>query len=320
VTRKRLLILILGPVAILAGVYALCVQAKGRDEAIDGSAAVSGDGPIQGRRFDEMMRRSGNEDLEERCWRTATDVLQQLPEGMQCRVKPPFLLVGEYSEGELEELYVKTVLPVTRCLWRSYFDRGPDAPITVIVLKNEQSYSSIASSLDGYTSTSYSGYTQRGQRRIVVNLASGPGILVHELTHVLALFDFPDMPEWFDEGLASLHEDAILSDDGLQLIGVDNWRSRILNEAVEQNQLPTLDSIVNNHKFRGTDEGLNYAVVRAFCNFLQDRGLLSHFYRKLRDRKDSEPGAAELLCALFDVDALAEIDRLFREWQTERGP
>ena len=51
--------------------------------------------------------------------------------------------------------------------------------------------------------------------------------VAHELTHALGHFDFPEMPEWFDEGLASLHEDARFSDDHLD-DGVPNWRRRYL--------------------------------------------------------------------------------------------
>ncbi|MBS0260433.1 MAG: hypothetical protein JSS02_00645 [Planctomycetes bacterium] len=313
-TRHRLLLLTAGPAALSGVFYLLCLPATGREQvqSLPGTVAASRSltpavSPVE-------------TDLERACRLTLTDLQTRLHVGMSSIVRPPFILLGECPPPELEQLYSETVLPVTRCLWRSYFDRRPNAPVTVIVLRDEPSYAAVAARLDGYESSSYSGYTQRGQRRIVVNLSSGRGTLVHELSHILALFDFPDMPEWFDEGLAALHEDAVLSDDGLRLIGVENWRSRFLREALSRDQLPTLESVLTNPVFRGQEEGLNYAQARALCLFLQDRGLLSHFYRKFRDGYASDRTGAGLLCALFDADSLAEVDRQFRDWLTHGEP
>ena len=41
-----------------------------------------------------------------------------------------------------------------------------------------------------------------------MNIGTGGGTLVHELTHSLIAFDFPHVPDWFNEGLASLPSDA----------------------------------------------------------------------------------------------------------------
>jgi hypothetical protein len=145
-------------------------------------------------------------------------------------------------------------------------------------------------------------------------LETGRGTLAHELAHLLALFDFPNMPEWFDEGLAALHEEAEFADDGLTIIGRSNWRSRLLRGALERDAIPRLEDVIRNPAFRGEGEGLNYAVVRAFCHYLQHRQMLSNFYRKFRDGVDNDPNGLATLCELLGVRSIAEIEREFRDW------
>ncbi len=307
-TRFRFVVLSLGPPAILAAAYALCFPAAGREQATQTALLVDAETRA-------ALARSGRQDgLGEACAEAARDVLSNLPSSTRIVIRPPFIIAGDLPEADLERLYDEAVLPVTRGLWRSYFDRRPDAPVTIVALSSEAGFATAAAELDGYESSAYAGYTQRGKRRIVVNLATGRGTLAHELSHMLALFDFPDMPEWFDEGLASLHEDAIFSDDGLTLIGVSNWRSRLLHDALGRNQLPALEAVIRNPAFRGEGEGLNYALVRGFCHFLQERGLLSHFYRKFRDGVQDDPSGIVTLCELLNVATMSEVDRQFHDW------
>jgi hypothetical protein len=223
-------------------------------------------------------------------------------------------LAGDLSEDELDRLFREAILPVTAALWRSYYDRKPDKPVTIVALASEASYRAAASSLDDYEPLAYAGYTKRDRRRIVFNLSTGRGTLAHELAHVLAAFDFPGMPEWFDEGLAALHEEASFSGDGLTMVGSSNWRSRLLHEALREGQLPALETVIKSPEFRGEGEGLNYAVVRCFCQYLQERGLASHFYRKFRDAVEDDPSGISTLCALLGVATIDDVDRDFRAW------
>jgi hypothetical protein len=229
-------------------------------------------------------------------------------------VRVPFVLAGNLEESDLEQVYERTIRPVSRALWRCYFDRVPDQPVTLVLMKDETGYRQAARSLDGYEPHAYAGYTQRSERRVVLNISSGEGTLAHELCHLLALFDFPDMPEWFDEGLAALHEDASFSPDGLVLTGSANWRHRLLADALRSDDFPELQSLVRTQSFRGEGENLNYAYVRSFCLYLQERGLLTHFYRKFRLAVRNDPSGLNTLCELFGVDEGHEIDQEFKAW------
>ena len=85
------------------------------------------------------------------------------------------------------------------------------------------------------------GYYKPQQRTLVMNISTGGGTLVHELTHALIDFDFPLVPDWFNEGLASLHEACHILPDESRIEGLTNWRLPGLQQAVAERRLPSLE-------------------------------------------------------------------------------
>lgn len=307
-TRTRFLILSVGPLLLIGGAYALSHPLATREQrAFDERLEVA----------EERAHRDHSDEADElsgACSRACEELKSRLPAKFAAIVHVPFVLAGDFSEAELDGLYRDTIQPVTEALWRCYFDRRPDRPVVIVALKNEPTYRKAALALDGYPATGYAGYTQRSQRRVVFNAATGTGTLMHELAHVLASFDFPDMPEWFDEGLASLHEEAVFSPDRLTLTGATNWRIGQLAGALRTGELPELEVVLRSHSFRGEGEGLNYAVVRGLCLYLQERGILSHFYRKFRAGVGSDPSGLQTLRELLGAGSVRDIDADFRKW------
>lgn len=313
-TIVRLVVLTVGPLLLVGGAYALSYSGPHRAQAELAARLDEAESRAALARADRQAT------LDEACQEAAVQLRARLPEGYGLIVREPFVIAGDVSEAELDRLHRATIQPVTEALWRGYFDRRPDQPVTVVALSNEKAYRQAAWDLDGYEPSAYAGYTQRGLRRLVVNLTTGTGTLTHELSHVLAYFDFPDMPEWFDEGLAALHEEAGFSSDGLTLAGTANWRNRLVRAALEARELPTLATLIKTRSFRGEGENLNYAFVRCFCLYLQERGLLSHFYRKFRSRIGEDPTGLQTLRELLGVASDAEIDRDFRTWAAKPAP
>lgn len=307
-TSTRLLVLTLGPPLLIGGAYALSYPA----------ANGSGDGlAVRTARSEGRAAevRAGERDaLTKACDETADELRPRLPRRFVVVSRPPFVLAGNFSEAELERHHREAVSPVAEALWRCYFDHRPDLPVTIVAARDEAAYRDVAKRLDGYEPLAYSGYTQRGERRIVYNAGTGDGTLSHELAHVLASFDFPEMPEWFDEGLAALHEEARFSADGLILTGQENWRCRLLKDALRAGKLPELETVVTANTFRGEGEGLNYAVVRGFCLYLQERGLLAHFYRKFRANVADDPSGLSTLRELLGSPDNRTLDAGFRSW------
>jgi hypothetical protein len=126
------------------------------------------------------------------------------------------------------------------------------------------------------------------------------------------------MPEWFDEGLASLHEHSKFSDDGRRLIGLSNWRMHYLLEARRRGTLRSLESLILTDTVRGDQEAADYAHARYFCLYLQEQDLLGPFYRKFRANAAADPTGLRTLCELFETDSPAEIDIDFGRWVLEQ--
>jgi hypothetical protein len=248
------------------------------------------------------------------CQKKREALVQRLGTGFASIVHVPYVLVGDVSATELERKFRETVAPADRALSVTYFDTPPSEPICMVLLSGDEAYQSSARLLDGQNRAAFAGYYERGDRRIVLNLLTGEGTISHELTHALAHFDFPDMPEWFDEGLASLHEEARFSDDGLRLIGISNWRGRYLAAALQRRALRPLASLIGESRVRTDQQAIDYAHARYLCLFLQERNLLAPFYRKFRAAGVSDPTGARTLCGLFRTNELASIDEEFRAW------
>lgn len=312
-TLTRLLLLCLGPPALVGAAYALSYPGSNRQQFV--AAAHLAEAETRSARTHAAKADA----LTHACKNVALELRPRLPASYRVVVRAPFVLAGDLTEAEFDHLHDEAVVPVTNALWRSFYDRRPNQPVTIVALKDEAGFCATAAMLDGYEPQAYAGYTQRAFRRIVLNLGTGDGTLAHELAHVLALFDFPEMPEWFDEGLAALHESATFSDDSLTMIGMHNWRTRLLCEALRANELPALETVMRTPAFRGEGEGLHYAQVRSFCHYLQDRGLLSHFYRKFRGAVHDDPSGTSTLCELLGASTIDEVDRDFRKWILERS-
>src|SRR5262249_10398086 len=144
------------------------------------------------------------------------------------------------------------------------------------------------------------------------------GTVAHELTHALAHADFPQMPEWFDEGLASLHEESAFSPDGRHLVGGENWRIRFLKEAEARGCWKSIRELLAEPFAEPEIASLDYALARYFCLYLQEQGLLPAFYRKCRTLCDADPTGEMALRQLHGGKSLDEIDREFRAWVNAR--
>lgn len=309
----RLAVLTLGPLAILCACFALS-RPLGDPEQIAFLARIHA-AEHRSARIDEAT----SDQLDAACRTAEQDLRTRLPQGFVTLVRPPFVLAGDIDAERLAALHDNAVRPVARALWRAYFDRTPDGPVTLVVLATDERYRQIARDLDGYDVTSYAAYYNRDARRIVFTVGSGSGTLAHELTHALVQFDFPDLPEWLDEGLAALHEETAFSDDGLFLEPQSNWRCRLLKEAAVRNRLPALEDLVRTQSFRGEGEGLNYAYVRGLCLYLHERGLLAPYYRKFRSRAVLDPSGLKTLCDVAETSQPADIDRGFAEWLSQQA-
>jgi hypothetical protein len=248
------------------------------------------------------------------CQRAREEMMRRLGTQFASIVHTPFVIIGDLDAARLERVYRETIVPAKRALAIAFFDRPPDKPVTIVLLSGDEAYERCVYALEGRRRAAYAGFYERKDRRLVVNLDTGEGTLAHELTHALAHFDFPEMPEWFDEGLASLFEEARFSEDRLHMTGRGNWRSRDLLPALRDGTLRPLESLIGEARVRSERQAIDYAHARYFCLFLQQRGLIEPFYRKFRLAVGSDPTGLRTLRGLFGVNNLSSVDAEFRAW------
>jgi hypothetical protein len=255
-------------------------------------------------------------ELVRQCELAAKRLEAQLGDDCQVIVKTPFVLAGDYSRDELAQVYRDTIAPTVRAMKACYLRTPPSGVITVLVFQDEGSYTHYSEELYNDRGVSVYGYYKPDVRTLVMNLGTGTGTLVHELTHALVDFDFPDVPDWFNEGLASLHEQCRFREGprGPWIQGLVNWRLPALQKVVRAKELGSLESLVENPRFRGAGVGTNYAQARYFCMYLQERELLADYYRAFRDGHQQDPTGLKTLKRIMPKQTLEELNADFQRW------
>jgi hypothetical protein len=153
-----------------------------------------------------------------------------------------------------------------------------------------------------------------------MNVATGTGTLVHELTHALMKPDFPDVPDWVNEGFGSLFEQCTLA--GGKIRGLPNWRLPALQRAIKNDELRPLAQMIQDPHFYDEEHvGLNYAQARYLTFYLQEQNKLPAFYKRLRvNHKDDDTGLATLK-EIIAPRTLDVFEQDWRKWvQTLRFP
>jgi len=205
----------------------------------------------------------------------------------------------------LEEVFViadprghlaSTVATTERAL-RAYFNgrfgRKPEKAVSVYLFPSAKPYSDYCRRRWNADCISPYGFYLPSERRIVMNVGPGIGTLTHELVHPIIETDFPEAPDWLNEGVASLYEGFTMPRDG-EIVGVKNWRHPRLLQALNsksRRELAQLERLFGmpDTTFRGEDESLHYAMARYFCLWLERNGHLWAFYRAWRDDFAADP-------------------------------
>lgn len=302
----RKVILIAGPILLTGICFVLTLDsAKKSTSTAPRKISVDVVSPLQN---DQRSR------LRQLCENVAQEIRTQLDQQHSVLIRPPYVLAGDMPEDVLERLDRDVVRPTERALNVGFFDASPTEPITIVAFAKEASYRDFARRVDRRQPDSYYGYYLRSERRLVVNVSTGAGTLAHELTHALAHFDFPNMPEWFDEGLASVFEQSEFTEKGFRLTGTDNWRVHHVLRALHDNRLRKTDELVQGQIVRANEQSIDYAHARYICLFLQDLQLLEPYYRKLRSRAESDPTGWQTLREIVASDSASDLDTDFRRW------
>ncbi len=245
--------------------------------------------------------------------KTKEALLTQTGAGFGVVRRDMFLFASDLPEKEFDRL-VNGVFACGRyCLARDFFDIPPRKVVTVYVFRDMESYRRGLRDFFAMKPISPYGHYGHSQRYIVVNYATGPGTLVHELTHALMADDFPSAPIWISEGMASLYEQCRVEKDSLR--GDPNWRLPELKRALKSDSVTPLADLFgySASEFRYSKESLHYAESRYFCMFLEERGLLRPLYHLYRDTVSADPTGRKAVERAFG-QPLEEVEKAWRLW------
>ena len=150
--------------------------------------------------------------------------------------------------------------------------------------------------------------------------ASGLGTLSHELVHPFMEANFPDVPSWFNEGLASLYEQP--SERKGRIVGLPNWRLPNLKKEIKDKTLPKMAAMMSTKRDEFYEASYDaYAYARYIVYYLQEQGKLQEFYKKFLEDKKDLTGVSALESVLGE--SIDTFEPKWRKWvlavQYKRG-
>jgi hypothetical protein len=194
-----------------------------------------------------------------------------------------FVIASNLSQAETDKIISNTIDRAVTCFYNDFFDTRPNEATTIFLFKNDETYRHWAKKLYDDDDLSRYGYYKPYDKTMLMNINTGTGTLVHEMTHALVRYDFPDIPSWFNEGLGSLYERCSLNNS--QILGYVNWRLPALQDAIADKSYTSLERLTKTDydTFYGNGSDVNYSQARYLSMYLQENGLLKKFYKHFRD-------------------------------------
>lgn len=231
-------------------------------------------------------------------------------EGFTVVVEPPFVVVGDESPAKVRARASGFLRWAITLLEKDWFSKRPEQIIEIWLFKNERTYRRGAKRFfDDEPETPY-GYYSPADRALVMNIGPGAGTLSHELVHPYMEANFPGVPAWFNEGVASLYEQPREREG--KLVGTTNWRLPGLQRQLRDPGSPGLAALLatTTAEFYGADYDA-YAMARFLCQYLQDHGKLHTFYQRFvaSDDATGQTALEEVLGM-----SLAELEPRWRTW------
>ncbi len=224
-----------------------------------------------------------------------------------------FVIASNLSEKKTDDLIANTIESAEKCFYNNFFEIKPDELVTIFLFNDDESYRYWAKKLFDDDDLSRFGYYKPSKKTMLMNINTGSGTLVHEMTHAFVRYDFPDIPSWFNEGLGSLYERCSLSNG--EILGYVNWRLPDLQDAIYEGSYTSIKSLTETDydEFYGDRSGFNYAQARYLCYYLQEKKLLKPFYKMFRERYSEDNTGGKFLEEVTGK-TLSELDKTFIEF------
>jgi hypothetical protein len=239
---------------------------------------------------------------------------RKLPErdGFTIVIQPPFVVIGDESADKVRARAENTVKWAVDRIKQSYFAHDPTQILDIWLFKNKASYEKNAKEIFDDKPTTPYGYFSAVHRALVMNISTGGGTLVHEIVHPFMAANFPACPSWFNEGLASLYEQA--GEENGRIHGYVNWRLPALQAAIKKDRVPSFETLCSTttEQFYHEDPGTNYSQARYLCYYLQEKGLLEKYYREFTSHADKDPTGYKTLQTVLGE---SDMDAFKKRWE-----
>ncbi len=232
-------------------------------------------------------------------------------QGFVVVVEPPFVVIGDEPARVVKQHAAGFMRWTLGLIQKDYFPKRPDKLIEVYLFKNERTYRRGAKRLFGDDPDTPYGYYSAEHDALIMNIGPGAGTLSHELVHPYMEANFPDVPAWFNEGLASLYERP--SEKHGHIVGLTNWRLPELKAEIRAGTLPELAILLGttDDQFYKAEYDA-YAYARYLLFYLQEHGKLGEFYEKFHADTADLTGKTALEAVLGED--LATFEPAWRKW------
>jgi hypothetical protein len=225
------------------------------------------------------------------------------------------VLAGNGTPQQLAGYRDNTVLSSAKALGAQYFKAPLDEPVLILLFETEEPYKRLAKKWFDDEDVPHYGFYSHSNHTMLMNVGTGTGTLVHELTHALIAPDFPTVPDWFNEGLASLYEQSQFGPGAKSIKGLPNWRLPALQKAIKEGSLRTLPEMIADDDFRNDERvGINYAQARYLMFYLQEKNLLQKFYTDFRAAAKDDPSGLKTLKKLVAPQSIEAFEKDWRAW------
>lgn len=207
-------------------------------------------------------------------------------QGFTVMIEAPFVVVGDEGADMVKHRATGFLRWTITLLEKDFFPTRPNKLIEVWLFRNETTYRKGAKKYFNDEPDTPYGYYSPTADALIMNIGPGAGTLSHELVHPYMEANFPNVPSWFNEGLASLYERPI--EKSGHIWGLPNWRLPNLKKQIQNKTLPALPTLLQTTRngFYNAEFD-SYAYARYLLLYLQEKGKLHDFYTKfLADKKD----------------------------------
>ncbi|MCI0448458.1 MAG: DUF1570 domain-containing protein [Chlorobi bacterium] len=221
----------------------------------------------------------------------------KVPENFSITRFKYFVVFSDLDEDLTYRLIDSDVRNTIDAMQNSFVNVNPDNVTPIFLFNDLKQYKEfvIKNFEISKDNISQYGFYKISKNVIVIRYVSWKGSISHEITHRFTNSDFPDMPSWFDEGLASLHEKSTYNDG--RLIGDFSWRILAIRRAIKENRYTKLEKMMKtgDDELYGKYSSFYYAQARYLLMYLQDKGLLENYYKLFKETyKTDETGINQL--------------------------